>query len=99
MIDPNDLGQADLVTVAECIPLMHAEQAMSVLAKLLRLGGTVAIWFYGRPIFADKSQKKCQAIYSRITGKAFERVLPLKGSPMARALITMASWLDNVSFT
>ena len=25
VIDPNDLGQADLVTVAECIPLMQAE--------------------------------------------------------------------------
>ena len=97
-IGTNDLGQADLVTVAECIPLMHAEQAMSVFAKLLRPGGTVAIWFYGRPIFADKGQEKSQAIYDRIVGKAFERILPLKGSPMERAFITMASWLDVVPF-
>ena len=97
-IDTNDLGQADLVTVAECIPLIDAEIAMSVFAKLLRPGGTVAIWFYGRPIFADKGQEKSQAIYEGITGKAFERVLPLKGSPMERAFTTIASWLDVIPF-
>ena len=98
-IDPNDLGQADLVTAAECIPLMHAEQAMSVFEQLLRPGGTVAIWFYGRPIFAGKGQEKSQAIYDRLIGKAFERVLPIKGSPMAKSFVTMASWLDVVPFS
>ena len=98
-LGPDDLGQADLVTVAECIPLMHAEQAMSVFAKLLRPGGIVAIWFYGRPIFAAEGEEKCQAIYDRIVGKAFERVLPLKGSPMAKSFITITSWLDVVPFS
>ena len=98
-INPNDLGKADLVTVAECIPLMHAEQAMPVFAKLLRPGGTVAIWFYGRPIFAEKGQEKSQAIYDRIVGKAFERVFPLKGSPMAKSFVTITSWLDVIPFS
>ena len=98
-IDPNDVGKADLVTVAECIPLMHAEQAMTVFGRLLRPGGTVAIWFYGRPIFAAQGQEKSQAIYDRLIGKAFERVLPMKGSPMAGSMITMASWLDVIPFS
>ena len=98
VVDPHEHSQADLVAVAECIPLMDAEQAMTGFAKLLRPGGTVAIWFYGRPIFADKKQKKCQDLYDKITSKAFERIFPLKASQVESAVKTMASWLDIVTF-
>ncbi|KAK3178569.1 hypothetical protein OEA41_000706 [Lepraria neglecta] len=56
------------------------------------------IWFYGRPIFADKKQEKCQDLYDNITSKAFERIFPLKASQVESAVKTMASWLDIVIF-
>lgn len=73
VVDPHEHGQADFVAVAECIPSMDAEQAMTGFAKLLRPGGTVAIRFYGRPIFADE---KSQDLSDKITSKAFERTFP-----------------------
>jgi len=58
----------------------------------------LAIWFYGRPIFADEGQEKSQKIYNKLVAKAFERIYPLKGTPMQPAFVTLASWLDNVAF-
>ena len=95
VVDPHEHGQADFVAVAECIPLMDAEQAMTGFAKLLRPGGTVAIRFYGRPIFADE---KSQDLSDKITSKAFERTFPLKASQMESAIKTMTSWMDVVMF-
>lgn len=91
-------GKADLITLAECIPLIDAKQAFSGFAKLLRPGGTLAIWFYGRPIFAEEGQEKSQKVYDQIAGKAFSRIFPIKNSSWERAFTAIAAWLDNIAF-
>ena len=94
----NNYGKADLITLAECIPLMDAEKAFSGFAELLRPGGTLAVWFYGKPIFLGKGQDKSQQIYDRIAGKAFSRIFPIKDSAWQRPFTVMATWLDNIGF-
>ncbi|MCJ1458326.1 hypothetical protein MMC28_008697 [Mycoblastus sanguinarius] len=99
VVGPSGEGKADMITLAECIPLMDQQLAFSGFAKLLRPGGTLAIWFYGRPIFAEKGQEKSQEIYDRITAKAFDRVRPIgKDTVLGRANMQLAGWLDAVSF-
>ncbi len=98
LMGPDGHGTADLITLAECIPLMSAEHAFSGFAKLLRPGGTLAIWFYGKPIFAGDGQEKSQQIYNQIAGKAFSRIFPIKDTIWQQAFTVMASWLDNIGF-
>ena len=93
----NDVGKVDLVTVAQCIPLMDADRAISGFAKLLKPGGTVAIWFYGRPAFADPEQARSQEIFNKILSKAWDRVRPMKGTSFERAKITLCAFLDNIA--
>lgn len=90
--------KADLIALAECIPLMDAEKAFDGFARMMRPGGTLAVWFYGKPIFGEPGQEKSQAIYDRITAKAFERLFPLKGTPGERGITTLATWLDDIAF-
>ena len=99
LVEPDGYGKADLITLAECIPLMDAEQAFSGFAKLLRPGGTLAIWFYGKPIFVGEGQGKSQQIYDRIAGKAFSRIFPIKDTIWQHAFTVMAAWLDNIRFS
>ena len=94
----NGYGKADLITLAECVPLMNTEQAFSGFAELLRPGGTLAIWFYGKPIFVGERQEKSQQIYDQIAGKAFSRIFPIKDSMWQQAFTVMAAWLDNIGF-
>ncbi|KAF6221237.1 hypothetical protein HO133_002092 [Letharia lupina] len=98
LVGPDGHGKADLVTLAECIPLMDAERAFSGFAELLRPGGTLAVWFYGKPIFVGEGQERSQQIYDRIAGKAFSRIFPIKGTIWQQAFTVMASWLDNIGF-
>ncbi len=91
-------GSVDLITVAQCIPLMKVDQAISGFAKLLKPNGTVAIWFYGRPAFADPSQQRSQLIINQILSKAWDRVRPMKGTGFEAAKIMLCAFLDNVSF-
>lgn len=92
------LGQndADLVTVAECLPLMEIEKAMAIFNQLLRPGGTLAIWFYGGPICpgSDANTPEIQKLDRAITSRSFDPVRPLKGPTWS----TIRSWLDNVTF-
>ena len=98
LLGPDSHGKTDLITVAECIPLMDSERAFSGFAKLLRPGGTLAIWFYGKPIFAEKGQEKSQQLYDQIAGKALSRMLPIKGTVWQQASTVIASWLDAIAF-
>ena len=98
LVGPDGHGKADLVTLAECIPLMDAERAFSGFAELLGPGGTLAVWFYGKPIFVGEGQERSQQIYDRIAGKAFSRIFPIKGTIWQQAFTVMASWLDNIGF-
>ncbi|KAL8882239.1 MAG: hypothetical protein Q9198_000729 [Flavoplaca austrocitrina] len=88
----------DLITVAQCIPLMNVDQAISGFGKLLKTNGTLAIWFYGRPAFADPKQRESQLIINRILSKAWDRVRPMKGTGFERAKIMLCAFLDNVAF-
>jgi len=47
-----------LITAAEVKGLLDVLKAMAGFVKLLRKCGTLAIWLYGRPIFAEESQEK-----------------------------------------
>ncbi|KAI4121899.1 MAG: hypothetical protein LQ338_006099 [Usnochroma carphineum] len=91
-------GSVDLITVAQCIALMDTEQATSGFAKLLKPAGTLAIWFYGRPAFADPSQQQSQIIFNQILSKALDRVRPMKGTGFEPATIMLRAFLDNVAF-
>ena len=97
-VGPDGHGKADLITLAECIPLMDTQQAFPGFAKLLRPGGTLAIWFYGKPIFAEEGQEQSQQIYDQIAGKAFSRIFPIKDTMSEHAFTVMAAWLDNIAF-
>ena len=87
----------DLITVAQCIPLMDTDKAIAGWAKLLKPNGTVAIWFYGRPFFAEQSQSHSQELLEKILSKAWDRVRPMKGTGFERAKITLCAQLDNIA--
>ncbi|KAI7977445.1 hypothetical protein EIK77_007067 [Talaromyces pinophilus] len=96
-------GKTDLIIVSECIPLLDAPKALEAFHTLLRPGGTVAIYFYGRPIFTDADDSgKLNAIYDRIATRICQFLLPFKdslGFPIhQRAAETLVSYLDNIAF-
>lgn len=98
-------GTADLITAAECIPLMDLDAAMSAFAKLLRPGGTLAIWFYGRPIFASPGLSEdspevtgVQTLFQDILNRSYDEFRPFKGSVLEKPCTMVHSWLDNVVF-
>ncbi|KAG6361926.1 hypothetical protein INS49_010155 [Diaporthe citri] len=98
-------GTADLITAAECIPLMDIDAAMSAFAKLLRPAGTLAIWFYGGPIFAipglDEHSPEVtgvQALFQEILNRSYDEFRPFKGSVLEKPCTMIESWLDNVAF-
>ena len=94
----HEAGSVDLVTVAQCIPLMDTDKAISGFGKLLKPDGTLAVWFYGRPHFADGTQQHSQKILNEILSKAWDRVRPMKGTGFERAKITLCAQLDNIAF-
>lgn len=65
--------------------IIDARRSVTKFVKLLRTGGTLAIWLYGRPIFAVDGQAKSWQTYNQITAWAFDRVRPFKGTPLERA--------------
>ncbi|KAJ7047034.1 S-adenosyl-L-methionine-dependent methyltransferase [Mycena alexandri] len=97
-------GSVDLVTAAECLPLVDAEVAVDGFARLLRPGGTLAAWFYGRPAFAASGPDaaRCQALLDQTFSLAYQQVIR-GGGPGAqqgwkRATTRLVSWLDDVGF-
>ena len=98
VIGPEGHGNVDLITLGQCVDLMDTEQAFSGFAKLLRPGGTLAIWMYGRPIFAEKGQKKSQEIYNQIATNAYLKISPIKGTVWQHRCTVSAAWLDNIGF-
>jgi SAM-dependent methyltransferase len=99
-------GSASFIAAAECMALLDAEKALSSWAAALRPGGTLAIWFYGRPHFVEADgydANACQEIYDRIADAAFEKAIknggPAHQAGWKRATDCMMSFLDNVSIT
>lgn len=97
-------GQTDLVVVSECMPLLDAPKALQAFHTLLRPGGTLAIYFYGRPIFTDgDNASACDEIYERMATRICRFLLPFKGTPgepfHMRGAEGLASYLDNIAMS
>ncbi|KAK5654602.1 hypothetical protein OQA88_7232 [Cercophora sp. LCS_1] len=95
-------GTTDLLTVSECIPLLDAARALDAFHTLLRPGGTLAIYFYGRPIFVGGSNpSELDALYDKIATKICTFLLPFKGTPgfkfHQRGAEALVSQLDNIA--
>ena len=96
-------GTADLIATAEAMPLMDADEGLRSFASLLKPGGTLACWFYGRPTFSESIYyAKGQRILDAIMVLSFTKVLhdsgPARIKGLKRAAEGMDSWLDNVRF-
>ena len=96
-------GSADLVAVAECIPLMDGPVALTSFARLLKPGGTLAIWFYARPHFSEPAYKQtCQPLLDEIMDRSFAKVIkggpPERKASWKRAAEGLMSWLDYLDF-
>lgn len=95
-------GSCDAVYVAEAIPLMDKEKAMSSFGQILKPNGTLGIWFYGRPFFADGDREACSAAYSALVNIKVAKMLEKVPAPFKMGLKhgydTMASQLDDVAF-
>ncbi|GAP89892.1 putative DUF4243 and methyltransferase domain protein [Rosellinia necatrix] len=93
-------GEADLVLVSECMPLLDAPKALAVFEKMLRPGGTLAIYFYGRPIFLGDNAAECNDLWARLADRSVQCFHPIKGTPSYpsyyRSAIALHSWLDNI---
>jgi SAM-dependent methyltransferase len=94
-------GKTDLITVSECMPLLDAPKALDAFHTMLRPGGTLAIYFYGRPIFTGSDADKLNALYDQIATRICTFLLPFKGTPgfpfHARGAEGLGSWLDNIA--
>jgi SAM-dependent methyltransferase len=95
-------GTTDLVTVSECIPLLDAPRALAAFRTLLRPRGTLAIYFYGRPIFTGgPDPAHLDALYDRLATRICSFLLPFKGTPgfpiHQRAGEAMFSQLDSIA--
>ncbi|KAK1751368.1 S-adenosyl-L-methionine-dependent methyltransferase [Echria macrotheca] len=94
-------GTTDLITVSECIPLLDAPRALESFWSLLKPGGTLAIYFYGRPIFVGGAEPEVlDALYDKIATKICTFLLPFKGTPgfkfHQRGAEALVSQLDNI---
>ncbi|KAL8738823.1 MAG: hypothetical protein Q9181_000427 [Wetmoreana brouardii] len=94
-------GSADLIATAEAMVLMDDQAALQSFARLLRPGGTLAFWFYGRPTFADarlhaKAQPLIDALMVRNWAKVIQGSGPRRLAGFKRAAEGMSSWLDYV---
>ena len=94
-------ASVDFIAAAECMPLMDADVAVAGFACLLRPGGTLAMWFYGRPRFTEPTfVATCQPLLDRILDCSFRKVVsgggPAKRAGWQRAMRGMNSWMDDV---
>ncbi|KAI4137138.1 MAG: hypothetical protein L6R39_007455 [Caloplaca ligustica] len=92
----------DFIAVAECMPLLDIDTAIDGFARLLRPGATLAIWFYGRPHFAEPAfTQTCQPLLDRILDSSFRKVVsgrnPEQRAAWQRVMRGMNSWLDDVA--
>lgn len=94
---------ADMIMAAECMVLMDPSEGLRSFAKVLKPGGTLATWFYGRPTFTDphlfsKGQPVLDEIMDRLWTKVIRGSGPKREWGFKRCADAMASWLDYVSF-
>ncbi|CAI6312357.1 unnamed protein product [Periconia digitata] len=94
----------DMITCALTFPLLDTHKTLDCFHSLLRPEGTLAIWFYGPPIFVRSAHaEKCQATLYAALDHAFKPIVT-GGGEQARAnwkhaADGMASWLDYIPFS
>ncbi|KAL2150548.1 hypothetical protein VTH82DRAFT_7111 [Thermothelomyces myriococcoides] len=60
-------GNTDLILGGEVIPLLDVPRAIAAFGKLLRPGGTLAMYFYGRPAFTSGADPaRLDTLYDRV---------------------------------
>jgi len=101
---PEAYGAADLVVVSECMSLLDAPAALGSFAALLRPGGVVAIYFYGRSLFASgdfTADVACDTAYERVATRVSQLLWPLVGTPRYLAYKwgseVLSSYMDNIA--
>lgn len=82
---------------------MDTPAGLGSFATLLRSGGTLAAWFYGRPTFADGGLfARAQPLVDEIMWRNWAKVIRPSGQQrmwgFRRCADAMASWLDYVDF-
>jgi NAD(P)-dependent dehydrogenase (short-subunit alcohol dehydrogenase family) len=93
-------GTTDLVVVSECMPLLDQAASLRAFHTLLRPGGSLAIYFYGRAVFVDGDADKCNEIYDKIATRICTFSQPIKGTSglpfHLRASEALLSELDSI---
>ncbi|KAL8716455.1 MAG: hypothetical protein Q9220_000362 [cf. Caloplaca sp. 1 TL-2023] len=97
------VGSADLIGTAEAVVLMDRDSGLRNFAKVLKPGGTLAAWFYGRPTFSDSELfSKGQPVLDKIMVLNWKKVIQGSASKRAwgfkRCADAMESWLDFLPF-
>ncbi|KAL8724368.1 MAG: hypothetical protein Q9166_007989 [cf. Caloplaca sp. 2 TL-2023] len=97
-------GSADMIAAAEVIVLMDRETGLQSFARILKPGGTLAAWFYGRPTFSSSALlAEAQPILDQIMVLNWQKVISGSGPRRAwgfkRCADAMASWLDFLPFS
>ncbi|KAL4994491.1 S-adenosyl-L-methionine-dependent methyltransferase [Aspergillus recurvatus] len=100
---PKDAGSADLVACALTVPLLDTLPALQSFHKLLKPGGTLAIWFYGRAHFAEPEYARtCQPLLDEIINHHYAGVIQGHGAEHTAQWRSVAeriaSWLDYIPF-
>ena len=96
-------ASVDMIAAAEAIVLMDADAGLRSFATLLKSGGTLATWFYGRPTFSEPGYfNECQPILDKIMVRNWTKVIrgsgPKRMWGFKRCADGMESWLDFVRF-
>ncbi|KAL8805835.1 MAG: hypothetical protein Q9182_001747 [Xanthomendoza sp. 2 TL-2023] len=101
-------ASADLIAAAEAVVLMDRDAGLASFARLLKPGGTLAAWFYGRPTFADPTLlTTAQPLLDQIMVLNWKKVIrgsstaavgPRRAWGFKRCADAMESWLDFLPF-
>ncbi|KAL8675934.1 MAG: hypothetical protein Q9186_007489 [Xanthomendoza sp. 1 TL-2023] len=96
-------ASADMIAAAEAIVLMDRDSGLQSFAHLLKRGGTLAAWFYGRPTFSDPALwTAAQPILDQIMVLNWQKVIrgsgPRRAWGFKRCADAMESWLDFLPF-
>lgn len=100
------VSSADLVTVAECIPILDTAAAMNAFATLLQPGGTLAVWFYGGPIYVAPEEggadpacvAAVEALHRTITDRSLDEFRPFAGTSWEQGHTKVSTSLDCIEF-
>lgn len=101
--DPSRAATADLLTVAECLPLMNLQVALAAFADLARPNGTLAIWFHGGPVYTspdapEESVRRVQALHRQITNHALAETRPWAGTVWQGSYTMQWGRFDDIPF-